>query len=356
MELAAALADLDKIPELMLSLEQQSSVCEPINEEVKAEIEKFTSLTKGWEEAARVGIETLCADIERDIDANILRSIYEVPKQFGFLSTFEKNYSKLCDGEVGDLFESAIEERDTVAAEFCLLSERLEPNQPLFYTLMAPIEAATVACDTKMVSLLLKDPRVVTLNDAFASSISDPETLKLFLEDGRCDPTSSETYALFIQIIRNGNIQSLELFLQDKRINLSSPIRLGTYYESPALGMYALANAIELGHVTIVKRLLCDKCVDPSKRLDGSTTFIETPLSMACRKGFIDIVNLLLEDKRVDPSHFDNISIHSATLYNKLDVVKRLLRESRVISHSSSGLAKGRFVEAQQYVISSYSV
>lgn len=351
MELAAALADLDKIPELMLSLEQQSSVCEPINEEVKAEIEKFTSLTKGWEEAARVGIETLCADIERDIDANILRSIYEVPKQFGFLSTFEKNYSKLCDGEVGDLFESAIEERDTVAAEFCLLSERLEPNQPLFNTLMTPIEAATVACDTKMVSLLLKDPRVVTLNVAFASSVNDPETLKLFLEDGRCDPTSSETYALFIQIIRYGHIQSLELFLQDKRINLSSPIRLGTYYESPALGRCALANAIELGHVTIVKRLLCDKCVDPSKILYG-----EMPLSVACREGCIDIVNLLLEDKRVDPSIFDNVALKKATKNRKLDVVKRLLRESRVISHSSSGLAKGRFVEAQQYVISSYSV
>ena len=355
MELAAALADLDKIPELMLSLEQQSSVCEPINEEVKAEIEKFTSLTKGWEEAARVGIETLCADIERDIDANILGSIYEIPKQFGFLSTFEKNYSKLCSGEVGDLFESAIEERDTVAAEFCLLSERLKPNQPLFntqfYTLMAPIQTATLACDTKMVSLLLKDPRVVTLNEAFASSISDPETLKLFLEDGRCDPTSSETYALFIQIIRYGHIQSLELFLQDKRINLSSPIRLGTYYGSPPLGRCALAEAIKSGHVMIVKRLLRDKWVDPSKILYG-----EMPLSVACREGCIDIVNLLLEDKRVDPSIFDNVALEEATKNRKLDVVKRLLRESRVISHSSSGLAKGRFVEAQQYVISSYSV
>jgi hypothetical protein len=64
----------------------------------------------------------------------------------------------------------------------------------------------------------------------------------------------------------------------------------------------------------------------------------------------------LLEDKRVDPSIFDNVALEEATKNRKLAVIKRLLRESRVISHSSSGLAKGRFVEAQQYVISSYSV
>ena len=54
-------------------------------------------------------------------------------------------------------------------------------------------------------------------------------------------------------------------------------------------------------------------------------------LIMASGHGYLDIVNRLLQDSRVDPGDQNNRAIFAASGYGHLNIVRRLLRESRVV-------------------------
>lgn len=346
-DLASALADLDKIPELLLSIEHQSSVVKPMNEEIKTDIDKLFSLSKGWEEVARLSIERQCTEIERHIEAKTLGSIYETPKEFHFIRAFGEYYPALCCGKNDDLFQKAIEFRNTVEAEFFLLSDKLNPDRNYRSNFRA-IEIAVFNHNPSMVSLLLRDSRIVTLDSAFFYSVDldDHEIFKLFLEDGRCDPTSSNRFSLLISSIEKGYSSLFELFLQDKRINLSSPVEL--VLGTQPIGRVALTIAIRHGRKEIVRRLLQEEFDIHIPNYRPGILF-ETPLSLACSLGHLEIVKLLLQDKRIDPSENDNWSIDTARYLKQRDIVKLLLHDPRV-SSSGSALAKKNYLGAKQYV------
>jgi hypothetical protein len=366
--LTAALADLDKIPELMLSIEQQSSVCEPINEEVKADILKLTELSKGWEETARVGIETQCTEIERQMVAH-QDAVYVTPKPFHFLSTFEKNYSELCDGKINKLFPRAIEYGTIEEIEFLLLCDNFNPDES-FPEYEFPFEDSTVVAVIAsqsyhlilpILSLLLKDPRISRLDGGLECAVHQnyTEIVKLLLDDGRCDPTSAGSYKLLkdaIDTIDLNKNEIVDLFLQDARIDLSTTIPGVIYHvedHSKMIGNHLLEIAINARNAVIVKTLL-SKLGDTMNQ----SRFYNVMLGRAASVGSLEIVDVLLQDTRVDPWYFNNESLAEATIGKDLDVVKRLLREQeqRIITkafHSPEfkrGLIYQRYCKAKQFV------
>lgn len=86
-------------------------------------------------------------------------------------------------------------------------------------------------------------------------------------------------------------------------------------------GQHILNWAIEYTPLEFVNRLLQEPKIDPS-----------AALVIACSAWFpqIDMINLLLSDKRVDPSANDNAAIRKASSNERLNIVERLLDESRV--------------------------
>ncbi len=149
--------------------------------------------------------------------------------------------------------------------------------------------------------------------------IFSQEELLQFIENYTKDISDKPTKllnGLFIESIKQNNIQVFELLLKDSRIDPD----------------HAIVFASENGRVEIVKILLQDPRVDPS-------TGHNCPIQKASLFGHTDIVKILLEDERVDPSDKGNFAIELASDNCHIEIVKLLLTDRRVNPSDDNDLA-----------------
>lgn len=94
----------------------------------------------------------------------------------------------------------------------------------------------------------------------------------------------------------------------------------------------AIRWAAENGHIEVVKLLLADSRVDPSSASNDA-------LVSTANKGHLNVVELLLSDPRADPSGQDNMAIIYAARNGDTDMVKLLLADPRVDPTAQSNRA-----------------
>ena len=100
------------------------------------------------------------------------------------------------------------------------------------------------------------------------------EIVKLFLEDGRFDPTSDFHFA-FKSAIHNRDLKLLQLFVEDGRVDLTVDkcyaLRMSVALDSPAVIEYLLSFDEVLKYAFSYKRdIFSDLVVYISKQLDIS--------------------------------------------------------------------------------------
>jgi ankyrin repeat protein len=115
----------------------------------------------------------------------------------------------------------------------------------------------------------------------------------------------------FERAFKLNNVKLLKLLLKDKDVDPSKE------------NNYAICYSSENGYLDIVKLLIQDKRVDPSD-------YDNWAIGYASQNGHSDIVKLLLLDPRVDPSDCDNWAIHHANESKYFDIVKLLWNNNKV--------------------------
>jgi ankyrin repeat protein len=177
------------------------------------------------------------------------------------------------------------------------------------------LHAGSFSGNGEVAKLLLADPRVSPRDIQFncmSLATSNVELVKALLNDPRFDPPIE----LLARQCRVGNLKIVRLLLVDHRINPTKckrnlfEIINSPYFEAiaetllndgrvnpsgPNGDQSPIRRASRLGSATIVKRLLADSRVDPSK---GSPSALEE----AIEGRHLGVVRLLLSDPRVDPS------------------------------------------------------
>lgn len=116
-----------------------------------------------------------------------------------------------------------------------------------------------------------------------------------------------------------GNLELVQLFLEDKRIDINA----FDFNMNTPLNLACDANNIEIVRML----LLCPE-------LNVSETNPERMFNVACHNGFIGIVKLLLEDGRYDPnmlSYTGITSLESALNAGHFDISGLLLNDPRII-------------------------
>jgi hypothetical protein len=102
------------------------------------------------------------------------------------------------------------------------------------------------------------------------------------------------------------------------------PVLLETNVWNPAYNdNFAIASASEKGWTRIVKLLLADARVDPTKRN-------HIALFKASAKGHVDIVKLLLADPRVDPKAEEYECFTVALFNQQVEIIRAYLEDGRV--------------------------
>ena len=122
---------------------------------------------------------------------------------------------------------------------------------------------------------------------------------------------SEDVQQLFFDASRTGKFFLVKLLLADKRVDPSKPNNL------------AIRFASQFGHVEVVKLLLADKRVNPA-------TLNNIAIRVASRIGHLEVVKLLLADPRVDPADGNNYAIRWASEDGHLEVVNLLKQDPRV--------------------------
>src|SRR4029079_5511997 len=89
----------------------------------------------------------------------------------------------------------------------------------------------------------------------------------------------------------------------------------------------ALLVAVESDDTDVVRLLLTDKRVDPSKQDSKEETGLVT---VAAIHNHIEIVDIFLKDGRADPSHKDNQALAEAAENDNYDIFLRLLQDPRI--------------------------
>ena len=113
---------------------------------------------------------------------------------------------------------------------------------------------------------------------------------------------------MFLDAIKNGQSNIINLLLNDPRLNLD--INEG------------LQTAAWVGNLNFVSQLLHHPNINTNALLDA--------LSNAILRGNLNITNFLLADARVDPSTNNNKALNSAIFWNQSQIVDRLLQDPRV--------------------------
>lgn len=117
----------------------------------------------------------------------------------------------------------------------------------------------------------------------------------------------------FIEACKNGDINAVKLFLNDKTFDPNPRNNAAIYW------------AIKIGHLEIVQLLLNDPRIDPF-------VFDNIAIRWASNYGRLEVVRLLLSDHRVDPTTRKNYSIRWALHRGYVNVVRILLNDLRVLN------------------------
>jgi hypothetical protein len=149
------------------------------------------------------------------------------------------------------------------------------------YNKNVAIESASAKGWTRIVKLLLADPRVNpakrknwSLYKASANGHAD--IVKLLLADPRVDPTLHQCAGFRLALDDDMNENVIRAYLEDGRVDPGS------------FNNYAIIIASERGHSRIVNVLLQDKRVNPRAQNDQA-------LRAAIKKGHTEIVEMLQE-------------------------------------------------------------
>ena len=208
------------------------------------------------------------------------------------------------------------------------------------------LEVAAAAEHVAVVHWILSTPKYTpsyaAVNAAFSDACSAGNTcIMLLLLRNACTGALLDSDAIHVAA-ENGHFNIVKLLLADKRLDPTKSdhlsIRLAAEFgytdivrllladgraNPAACSNFCICSASENGHTDVVRLLLADDRVDPS-------AFDNHAIRMAAQEGYIDIVKLLLADERVDPSASENGAIRAAARYGHADVVKLLLADERV--------------------------
>ncbi|MCI0381476.1 MAG: ankyrin repeat domain-containing protein [Chlamydiae bacterium] len=170
--------------------------------------------------------------------------------------------------------------------------------------------------------------------------------MEKLLGDLKIDPSVDENVAIH-EAAFNGHLEVVKKLLKDTRVNPSES----------RLWSVPLDSAIGADHLEVVKELLKDPRVNPTKGeiqwasehgcIEMMRELLKHPkinkleiLIWACEKGYIAIVKELINsgidlnnpevESGIDPSMNHNIAIEVASKYGHLEIVKELLKDSRV--------------------------
>ena len=141
----------------------------------------------------------------------------------------------------------------------------------------------------------------------YASEYGHLEIIEMLFKDDRVIEIWSDC---IFNACRKGHTKIVRLMLQDKRIN---PTKSNNS---------AVMLTIKNNHLEIVRLLLADKRINPN--FDQDILF-----RTICTDGNSELVKLCLLDKRFNPSIMHNYSIRIACENGHLDVVKILLTDQR---------------------------
>lgn len=190
---------------------------------------------------------------------------------------------------------------------------------------------ACIGSNIGLVKLLLADREVApNLHDGRAIEIAcskkDPNLLKILLDDGRCNPTRANNFAITLALRDlvhdrynvqrvSDYIETLRLMLQDRRID---PIRNNSSL---------IAEACVSGIIELV-RILLEYGIDPG---EYSSMAIRHAAKVQDNH---EIISLLLQDERVDPTEYNNEALENAVMYGGILNVRALLSDSRVVTNT----------------------
>lgn len=171
------------------------------------------------------------------------------------------------------------------------------------------------ACEnghTKIVKLLLKDPRIVVNCNLFNPLVTavltgNIEIVKILLSDKRVNPAHNDNMAVMLAC-RKGNIDIYKLLISFPEVDPSARENI------------CIIDACRNGYTEIVKRLLSDKRVTPTQYC----------LELSVKGNYLEIVRELLKDGRVDPSYNNNEYVKLALSKGYLDMIKLLYTDRRV--------------------------
>jgi hypothetical protein len=96
------------------------------------------------------------------------------------------------------------------------------------------------------------------------------------------------------------------------------------------------------GNTEVVKLLLADKRIDPTK----PDNWGHTPFHSACKEGQVEIIKLLLADPRINlmaKDKFGQTPLHLAYYYKQASTVKILLANSRIDPYEKNLAGKTPF-------------
>lgn len=186
----------------------------------------------------------------------------------------------------------------------------------------------------EVVNRLLEDPKTDPSVDnnaplAYAVSNGYEGIIDRLLADPRINLKYSDSnHWVLDAAIKKGDLELVNRLLDDPRIDPSRHFDI------------AIKRASELGYYGLVKRLLADARVNPNEYSH------ESPLAEAIKHGHKDIVDLLLSDQRVDPSNYHNHALRLASEKGDLELVNRLLQNSKVSPNEDYGFSTPALTEA----------
>lgn len=254
--------------------------------------------------------------------------------------TFLKEYTVL--DKKGAIFDAVVHERLDIL-RLLLADTRFDPNIWDSAPLRHSVKYGLVACTRA----LLEDERVTrvfpvrfVIEEAIFSD--QPETLYAVLNHTHFDPSCDDNYLIRCACDAN-RTNVVRALLRDSRVNPTMDNNiclrqaacrgnaeiLRALLSDPRVDPGdndndALCCAIEQHHPEIVRSLLDDNRIDPSRGHDRVLRF------MAFYGENAEFVTRLLADPRVDPKTQGDYPIYFASKNGHADIVRVLLRDSRV--------------------------
>jgi hypothetical protein len=192
------------------------------------------------------------------------------------------------------------------------------------------LQAASVYGTLSTLKMIL--PRILDINILHrgyikSSKNGNVQALDAYLQDPRIDPAYSNNAAL-IAAIKDHRESSVLKLLNDGRIN-------------PAIDhQFALTVAFESNNLPAIHALIRDPRIDPSANEN-------LVLRWASATGSIDIISQLVKDHRVDPSFPDNLPLKLAVYHRKFRATEILLLNRRVIPSSALYLASDEKIKGR---------